>query len=188
MRHRLLAAAVVIDPMWLIAERRQAQRGTTGKRRAFFGGAGATLAVGWSAMIGVAILLGTPQDETSLLGICMPLCLTAIVAPHLRTAAGVRCVCAAGVVTALTSSWPSGTGLLAAMAAGHTAVGAMTALMVLGVKRITSDPFSLDTVPIALALAASGAVALLGRSMAIVVLCGGVTYALALGVLRIVIG
>ena len=70
----------------------------------------------------------------------------------------------------------------------HTAVGAMTALMVLGVKRITSDPFSLDTVPIALALATSGAVALLGRSMAIVVLFGGLTYALALGALRIVIG
>ena len=121
LRHRLLAAAVVIDPMWLIAERRQAQPGTTGERRAFFGGAGATLAAGWSAMIGAGIILGTPQDATSFLGICTPLCLTAIVAPHLRTAAGARCVCAAGVVAALTSSWPSGTGLIAAMAAGAAA-------------------------------------------------------------------
>jgi branched chain amino acid efflux pump len=121
LRQRLLAAAVVIDPIWLIARRRQAQPGTPQERRAFFGGAAATLAAGWSAMIGAGILLGTPQDATSILGICTPLCLSAIVAPHLRTAAGARCVCAAAVVAALTSSWPSGTGLLMAMAAGAAA-------------------------------------------------------------------
>ena len=52
LRYRLLAAAVVIDPTWLIASRRQAQPGTTEERRAFFGGAAMTLAAGWSAMIG----------------------------------------------------------------------------------------------------------------------------------------
>jgi predicted branched-subunit amino acid permease len=121
LRHRLLAAAVVIDPMWLIAKRRQAQPGTTGERRAFFWGAAATLAAGWSAMIGAGILLGTPQDAPSFLGIGTPLCLSAIVVPHLRTAAGARCVSAAGVVAALTSLWPAGTGLLMAMAAGAAA-------------------------------------------------------------------
>jgi predicted branched-subunit amino acid permease len=121
LRHRLLAAAVVIDPMWLIAVRRQDQPGTTAQRRAFFGGAGATLVAGWSALIGAGIILRTPQDATSFLAICTPLCLSAIVAPHLRTAAGMRCVGAAGLVAALTSSWPSGTGLLAAMAAGAAA-------------------------------------------------------------------
>lgn len=121
LRHRLLAAAVVIDPMWLIARRRQAQPGTTGERRAFFGGAAAMLAAGWSAMIVAGTLLGTPRSATSFLGICMPLCLSAIVVPHLRTAAGARCVCAAGVVAASTSSWPSGTGLLVSMAAGAAA-------------------------------------------------------------------
>jgi predicted branched-subunit amino acid permease len=121
LRHRLLAAALVIDPTWLIARRRQAQPGTEEERRAFFGGAAATLAVGWSAMIGAGILLGTPQVATSFLGICTPLCLSAVVAPALRTAGGARCVSAAGVVAAWTSSWPSGTGLLLAMAAGAAA-------------------------------------------------------------------
>jgi predicted branched-subunit amino acid permease len=121
LRHRLLAAAVVIDPMWLIARQRQAQPGTASERRAFFGGAAATLVAGWSAMIGAGTLLGTPRSAMSFLGICMPLCLSAIVVPHLRTAAGARCVCAAGVVAASTSSWPSGTGLLVAMAAGAAA-------------------------------------------------------------------
>ena len=121
LRHRLLAAAAVIDPMWLVARRREEQPGTTDERRAFFAGAAATLAAGWTAMIGAGTLLGTPQDATSYLGICTPLCLSAIVVPHLRTAAGARCVCAAGVAAALTSSWPSGTGLLVAMAAGAAA-------------------------------------------------------------------
>jgi predicted branched-subunit amino acid permease len=121
LRHRLLAATVVIDPIWLIARRRQAQPGTTRERRAFFCGAALTLAAAWSAMIGAGVLLGTPRGAASFLGICTPLCLSSIVAPHLRSAAGARCVCAAGAVAALTSSWPAGTGLLMAMAAGAAA-------------------------------------------------------------------
>jgi len=120
-RHRLMAAALIIDPTWLIARRRQEQPGTTQDRRAFFGGAAATLAGGWSATIGAGMLLGTPQVATSFLGLCTPLCLAAIVAPHLRTAGGTRCVSAAGLVAVWTSSWPSGTGLLLAMAAGGAA-------------------------------------------------------------------
>lgn len=119
--HRLAAAAVVIDPMWLIAERRQVQPGTNSQRRAFFGGAGVTLAAGWSTMIGAGVVLGASGDAASFLAICTPLCLSAVVAPHLRTPAGVRTVGAAGIVAAVTASWPSGTGLLVAMAAGAAA-------------------------------------------------------------------
>jgi branched-subunit amino acid transport protein len=66
----------------------------------------------------------------------------------------------------------------------HAAVAAMTALMVLGVKRV-ADPFSLDAIPVGMALATSGALALLGRSMPVVVLCGGVAYGVALAALRV---
>lgn len=121
LRHRLLAAAAVIDPMWLVAGQRQARPGTPEERRAYFAGAAAVLAAGWSLFIGAGIVLGARHDATALFGLCTPLCLTAIVAPHLHTAAGVRCVTAAGGVAVLTSSWPSGTGLLAAMAAGAAA-------------------------------------------------------------------
>jgi branched-subunit amino acid transport protein len=58
----------------------------------------------------------------------------------------------------------------------HAAVGAMTALMVLGVQRVAADPVSPDAIPVGTALAISGTLALLGRSMPLVVLCGGVTY------------
>jgi branched-subunit amino acid transport protein len=67
----------------------------------------------------------------------------------------------------------------------HAAVGAMTALMVLGVERVTADPLSRDAIPVGAALAISGMVALLGRSMPLVVLCGGATYGLALVALRV---
>ena len=121
LRQRLLAAAVVVDPMWQVASQRMARPGTPEERRAFFAGAAATLAGGWSVSIGAGILLGARQDAPTLFDFCTPLCLMAIVAPHLRTSAGARCVAAAGGVAVLTSSWPSGTGLLAAMAAGATA-------------------------------------------------------------------
>lgn len=123
LHHRLLAAAAVIDPIWLIARRREARPGAIEERRAFYAGAAVTLALGWSAMIAVGVVLGARHSATAILGICIPLCLSALVAPHLRTSAGVRCVAAAGVVAVLTSSWPSGTGLLMAMVAGAVAGG-----------------------------------------------------------------
>jgi predicted branched-subunit amino acid permease len=118
---RLAAAAVVVDPTWMVARQRELRPGTAEERRAFYAGAAVVLALGWSATIGAGIILGTPQGATSFLGIGTPLCLSAIVAPHLRTAAGLRCVCAAGSVAALTSTWPAGTGLLMAMAVGAAA-------------------------------------------------------------------
>lgn len=67
-------------------------------------------------------------------------------------------------------------------ALGHAAVGAMTALLVTGVERTATDAGP-DRVALGLALAVSGAIGLLGRSMPVVVLCGGATYGVALGVI-----
>ena len=125
-RSRLLAAAFVIDPMWLVTDRRRLQPGEPSEVRAFFWGAVAVLATGWSSMIGVGVVLGAQRGATDLLGACTPLFLSTIVAPHLRTAAGARCVCAAGAVAVATASWPAGTGLLLAMAAGAVGGGAGT--------------------------------------------------------------
>lgn len=121
--HRLVAAAVVIDPMVMIAHRRQLEPGTRSEQRAFFAGAAAVLAVGWSGMIAAGAVLGAQQDAVSMLAICTPLCLAAMVAPHLRHAAGARAVVAAAATALATSSWPAGTGLLMAMLAGAVAGG-----------------------------------------------------------------
>jgi branched-subunit amino acid transport protein len=69
----------------------------------------------------------------------------------------------------------------------HAAVGAMTALLVLSVKGFATDPFGPDTVALAMALAASWMVALVGRSMTVVVLCGGVTYGMVVGAAHVFI-
>jgi predicted branched-subunit amino acid permease len=119
--HRLVAAAAVIDPTWAVANRREAEPGSVNQRRRHFLGAAAALAFGWSAMIGVGIGLGAQPSGGSLLSVCTPLCLAAIVGPHLRSSAGVRCVVAAACVALLTTDWPAGTGLIAAMAAGAAA-------------------------------------------------------------------
>lgn len=63
----------------------------------------------------------------------------------------------------------------------RTALAAMTALMVLGVKRIAADPFSLDIIPVAMSLAVSATATLLGRTIVIALLCGAATYAVGLG-------
>ena len=68
------------------------------------------------------------------------------------------------------------------------AVAAMTALMVLGVKSVGSEPFGPGALALGLAIATSGTVALVGRSMPLVVLSGAVTYGLAVGVLHVLIG
>jgi branched-subunit amino acid transport protein len=68
----------------------------------------------------------------------------------------------------------------------HAAVGAMTALLVLDVQRASAGPFSADTAAFGVALAISGAVAILGRSLTLVVLCGGLSYCLIQGVAHIV--
>lgn len=70
----------------------------------------------------------------------------------------------------------------------HAAVGAMTALLVLGVMHTVDRPFSTDGLAAALALAVAGAVGLRGHAMPLVVLSGGATYALALAVVRVLLG
>ena len=60
----------------------------------------------------------------SLLQMCVPACLTAVVGPHLRTSAGARAVVAAVAVAWVGRDWPAGaaplTAMLAAALAGTT--------------------------------------------------------------------
>ena len=114
---RVTAAALIIDPTWAVAEQHAATSTDAREQRRFFLGAALTLGAGWSAAMAAGILLGARLDWLDL-QIAVPLCLLAIVGGSLRTG-GTRVVIAAAALTAfLTSGWPSGTGLLAAVAAG----------------------------------------------------------------------
>ena len=114
---RVTAAALIIDPTWAVAEQHAATSTDAREQRRFFFGAALTLGAGWSAAMAAGILLGARLDWLDL-QIAVPLCLLAIVGGSLRTG-GTRVVIAAAALTAfLTSGWPSGTGLLAAVAVG----------------------------------------------------------------------
>jgi predicted branched-subunit amino acid permease len=125
----MVAAAAVVEPTILFVHLRQARPGSRRRQRAFYFGGAMVIAAAWSSTIGVGISLGTHVGLASLLGICTPLCLTAVVGPHMRTPAGARCVLAAAVVAVGTSSYaPPGLSLLLAMAAGAVAGGGRAAV------------------------------------------------------------
>jgi|GEM_PF-3284665 len=113
---RLLAAAVIIDPTWMLATRRADEGGTLAQQRAHFAGAAIVLTAGWTTAVTAGALLSSVATFAGVLAIAVPLCLVAIVAPHLRVSGGPVAVAVAVTVTVATASWPSGSGMLLAMA------------------------------------------------------------------------
>ena len=95
-------------------------------RRHYYAGAASVLLVGWSGAVAAGAVFGRAAPDTgsgpaALLQMCVPACLAVVVGPHLRTSAGARAVLAAVVVARVGRDWPSGTGLLVAMAAAALA-------------------------------------------------------------------
>ncbi len=114
---RLMAAAVIIDPTWMLATRRAEHGGTLRQRRAHFAGAAIVLTTCWTVSVSVGVFLGASPAISGALAIAGPLCLVALVVPHLRTPGGLAAMVAAAGVTLAASWMPSGTGVLLAMAA-----------------------------------------------------------------------
>jgi predicted branched-subunit amino acid permease len=114
---RLIAAAVIIDPTWMMATRRAERGGTLAQRRAHFVGAAIVLTACWTLSVSAGVFLGGSPVVAGALAIAGPLCLAAIVVPHLRTPGGLSAMVAAAGVTLAACSLPSGTGVLLAMAA-----------------------------------------------------------------------
>lgn len=118
---RLAAAAMVVDALWLLVERRAGDGGSRRLRRAHYLGCGATLAVAWLLAVSAGAAVDTAPASTGHLGVAVPLCLASIVVPHLRAPGGWAAVGAASAVAAATRSWPAGSGLLLSMAAAALA-------------------------------------------------------------------
>jgi predicted branched-subunit amino acid permease len=126
-RTRLLVAASVIDPSWLIADRRAAGPGGIAERRAHYTGAAVTLAAAWTTGVTAGALLGAAGPALTELAAAVPLCLVAVVAPHVRVPGGGLAVLAAGLTAVLARGLPPGFGLLLCMAAAAAAGLAGTA-------------------------------------------------------------
>ena len=93
---RLLAATVIIDPTWLVASRRAEHGGSTILQRVHFAGAATVLTVGWIAAVTAGMFLRPSGSATAVLGIALPLCLAAILVPHLRMPGGFVAILVAG--------------------------------------------------------------------------------------------
>jgi predicted branched-subunit amino acid permease len=120
---RMAAAGLIIDPTWAMAERQASDGVDPAQERWYFIGAGLALGLVWSAAIAVGILVG-PELHWLDLDIVIPLCLIGLVGLALRSAASRAVIVAAASTALLTTHWPAGSGILAAVLVG-CAVGWM---------------------------------------------------------------
>lgn len=121
LRRRLVVAATVIDPTWMLALRRGQELGDLSHRRAHYVGTAFGVALVWVASIGVGVLLGARAKDLAVLAIALPVVMAAIVVPQLRQRGGLACAAAAAATMPLTAHWPGGTDFLAAMIVGACA-------------------------------------------------------------------
>jgi predicted branched-subunit amino acid permease len=126
---RLVGAALLIDPTWALAQRNLA--GGRGHQptdhRAYYLGAGITLAAGWFGLVSLGMVTGDHLREVvgdaPVLALAAPFSLAALVAPQLIGRPALAAAGTAAVTGWLTAGWPVGTGLLLAVVAA-TAVAA----------------------------------------------------------------
>lgn len=120
-RARLVAAATMIDPSWMLASRRAAEGGDAVAVRRFYGGVTLVLWFGWAALVTVGAVAGNLIPAGAGLTLLAPLCLLAMVLPGARSGPGAACVVTAALVAVAAADLPAGVGLLAAMPAGMAA-------------------------------------------------------------------
>jgi len=117
-RTRLVAAATIVDPTWMVASRRFDTDPASLAGRSFYGGASLVLWCGWAACVTAGTFAGNVIPAGRGLELLAPLCLIAMVAPRARSRAGVACVATAAAISVTGSSLPSGSALMLAMVAG----------------------------------------------------------------------
>ncbi|MCV2491281.1 AzlC family ABC transporter permease [Geodermatophilus sp. YIM 151500] len=119
LRWKVLAAATVVEPTWAVAERRAREPTDPVGARVHYAGAAVAMTVGWLAVVTVGSVVGRVDGLATHLAVAVPLCLLALVVPHVRRPGGLAAVVAA-VVTALAARplLPGADVLLAMAAAG----------------------------------------------------------------------
>jgi branched chain amino acid efflux pump len=120
-RSRLLAAAILVDPTWMLAAPRFAQSPDLAAGRRYYFGAGAVLWFGWAGAVTLGAVAGSAIPSGAGLDLLAPLCLMSLIATRLRTAPGAACITAAAAVAAESVRLPGAVGLVVAVAAGTAA-------------------------------------------------------------------
>ncbi len=117
---RLVAAPLVIDPIWAVVDRRNSDHETAAAQRRFFIAAGLTFGAGWCGLVALGAVIGDRLDGRHL-AIAVPLCLAGVVGPRLLDRS-TRAVCSAAAITAVvTSGLPVSAGVMISIVAGTVA-------------------------------------------------------------------
>jgi predicted branched-subunit amino acid permease len=125
LRWKLLVAATVVEPTWAVAEERRRvggpTRGDDVAARRHHAGAVLLVSAGWLAAVSVGALVGTADRVAPHLVVALPLCLVAMVVPHLRLPGGALAVLAAAVTALAAREVLPGTEVVLAMLAAAAA-------------------------------------------------------------------
>lgn len=114
---RTVAALMVIDPTYALAQREAAEQPYPASQRVRFLASGVTLTVGWSAAVAVGVLAGARIGGQHL-AVTVPLCLVALVGGDLRRPGPRRVIVVAAASGLVLANLPAGTGILVATLAG----------------------------------------------------------------------
>ncbi len=128
LRSRLVAAATLVEPTWLLANRRAADGADDASVRRFYSGASLLLWFGWAGLVTLGALAGNLLPAGAGLQLLAPLCLLSMVLRAAPSRAGVGSIAAAGLVVVLGAGLPAGAALLLAMPAGVAAAAAVSRL------------------------------------------------------------
>jgi predicted branched-subunit amino acid permease len=125
---RLVAAATVIDPTWLLAAPNFARSPDAASGRRFYYGASAVLWLAWPAMVTLGLLVGAAVPREAGLDLLAPLCLMAMLTAAARTRRGAASIAGAAVAATACADLPAALTLLVPVAAGVVVAAVVTAV------------------------------------------------------------
>ena len=117
---RLVAPGLLVDPTFATAEVHAAHHPDPTEQRRFFLAAGLTLGIAFWALVTVGMLVGGRLGNGLGLDVTVPLCLVVSLGARVRARPAAVAATVGAVVIVVSGGWPSGTGMLVAIAAGAT--------------------------------------------------------------------
>jgi predicted branched-subunit amino acid permease len=122
-RWRLLAAYLLIDPSFALAQQRYGRPGTAHGRATFYLGGAVLLWAWWQLTTAAGLLAPAAVPHLPALSAAAPLCFVALLCGAIRDRATAVAVAAAGLVAAGLAGLPGSIGLAVAMVVGVLAGG-----------------------------------------------------------------
>jgi predicted branched-subunit amino acid permease len=117
-RWRAMAAAFIVEPLYVVVAKRYEDEGTAAEKRKFYEGAAAVLWLGWVTSTAVGILVGGHVPKAFALDAMMPLSLIGLLLPMLRDRRSVVAAAVGMVAACVLAAAPNGSGVVLASVLG----------------------------------------------------------------------